>query len=922
MKSVFKIPIPGLEPRRHAARAGTHRVLCFPQDGRAPCFYGADSLETLTDLLGMDPSTHVLVGARIERSRRSFPAAWVLPDSYPYVLEQPHHWDHFVANEIAVGEVTTEAVSLGVWVVQRAAPYKKVDRVSISCTTIYRAHDGQAWGYPVLSTGLGGLQAICDLAATVYGRQHTFVTGSRKFYGESTPRHTVEVEFAGGAVTECPPFARHESADAPAVVHPIQTADRLALTAISAEKSREIKDRWYSVCGNNFWELQAETTSYGLCYDRFSDGLQLTVTLGNSDELLAPGRIVPMAFPEVPGTWNPESFNVSWMMAFPSINQGGRAYRVFLEEIKEDMAFLEDDSYLLKERVAVLDNVVAEVEQACAAETVPSLPDIDALKVPLWPQQAHTLSLMLRREEPACSLERLLSTALHTSTDGKWEILGKYMSVQTRVPPRTTQCFETGMVDSFLMPTGSPGQWHGGVLVAPMGFGKTVLAFGLVAASERTGPTLVVAPPAVVGQWESMCRAMTSLRCMIYTKANAAAATRFATSDIVVTSYRMVEAAGDVRLLGQRWARVIYDESHVLKSHLLDSYKSLQTDVVWCMTATPYDLKHPDIWTQMEVLPSPYGISRHDFKKLLLVAPSRVATTWRESSETVACPMPDAVRAALDAADQAIQDGGWASDSALADGVRRRVVGGSLTFSVRPRFVDDENAAGPSRKRPMPETMYEDDQCALCLSDYDCPATLACGHVFCKLCIEPVLAGPVRLRKCPLCRAPASRHELWSVTDVQEHRHATGDPAEEQAPAPAAAAAFVPYRAQKACSLVHASAPDDKFLIFSQYDSTLQALRCELRERDIGFRVLSGRVAPAARGKAVEDFFNLPDCKVLVLSLGFANAGLNLTAANRIIFCEPPKSDRHRAQAVGRACRPPQSRDVLVTTLADPSTGL
>ena len=43
--------------------------------------------------------------------------------------------------------------------------------------------------------------------------------------------------------------------------------------------------------------------------------------------------------------------------------------------------------------------------------------------------------------------------------------------------------------------------------------------------------------------------------------------------------------------------------------------------------------------------------------------------------------------------------------------------------------------------------------------------------------------------------------------------------------------------------------------------------------------------------------------------------------ANRIIFCEPPKSDRHRAQAVGRACRPPQTREVRITTLADPSTG-
>jgi hypothetical protein len=69
-----------------------------------------------------------------------------------------------------------------------------------------------------------------------------------------------------------------------------------------------------------------------------------------------------------------------------------------------------------------------------------------------------------------------------------------------------------------------------------------------------------------------------------------------------------------------------------------------------------------------------------------------------------------------------------------------------------------------------------------------------------------------------------------------------------------------------------------------------------------------------AISQAVEDFNTVDDCSVFLLHAGTAAAGLTLTAARHVILLEPFISAAEEAQAMNRAHRIGQRREVSVTT--------
>ncbi len=106
---------------------------------------------------------------------------------------------------------------------------------------------------------------------------------------------------------------------------------------------------------------------------------------------------------------------------------------------------------------------------------------------------------------------------------------------------------------------------------------------------------------------------------------------------------------------------------------------------------------------------------------------------------------------------------------------------------------------------------------------------------------------------------------------------------------------------------------DEKTIIFSQWTGLLDMIECRIKYAlNLRFCRYTGKMSRNARDEAVRDFVENPRNKVMLVSLRAGNAGLNLTAASRIIICDPFWNPFIEMQAVDRAHRIGQQREVKV----------
>jgi superfamily II DNA or RNA helicase len=100
-----------------------------------------------------------------------------------------------------------------------------------------------------------------------------------------------------------------------------------------------------------------------------------------------------------------------------------------------------------------------------------------------------------------------------------------------------------------------------------------------------------------------------------------------------------------------------------------------------------------------------------------------------------------------------------------------------------------------------------------------------------------------------------------------------------------------------------------KALVFSQFTSLLAIVRDLLDKRQVPYEYLDG--ATRDRQQCVEKFQNDPDCRLFLISLKAGGLGLNLTAAEYVFLLDPWWNPAVEAQAVDRAHRIGQTRQVF-----------
>lgn len=114
---------------------------------------------------------------------------------------------------------------------------------------------------------------------------------------------------------------------------------------------------------------------------------------------------------------------------------------------------------------------------------------------------------------------------------------------------------------------------------------------------------------------------------------------------------------------------------------------------------------------------------------------------------------------------------------------------------------------------------------------------------------------------------------------------------------------------------IRSNRPGEKTIVFSQFTSFLDLVEIPLSEYGIRFLRYDGSLAPEQRNNALVKFEEDGAYNVILVSLKAGNVGLNLTCANHVILSEPFYNPYVEDQAIDRAHRIGQQREVFVHRL-------
>lgn len=148
----------------------------------------------------------------------------------------------------------------------------------------------------------------------------------------------------------------------------------------------------------------------------------------------------------------------------------------------------------------------------------------------------------------------------------------------------------------------------GGILADDMGLGKTIQLLALAAADPpEAGPTLLVCPMSLVGNWQrEAAKFAPDLRVHVHHGAERARGAAFpaavAQADLVITTYALV--ARDVTALQAiDWHRIVVDEAQAIKNaatRQAAAVRAVPARHRVAMTGTPVENRLADLWSLME----------------------------------------------------------------------------------------------------------------------------------------------------------------------------------------------------------------------------------------------------------------------------------------------------------------------------------
>jgi hypothetical protein len=147
----------------------------------------------------------------------------------------------------------------------------------------------------------------------------------------------------------------------------------------------------------------------------------------------------------------------------------------------------------------------------------------------------------------------------------------------------------------------------GGCLALDMGLGKTPTVLAHIARTTGDRTALVIAPPAVVGNWAAEAARFTpDLKVVVHHGATRASADQLdaevAGADVVITTYGT--AVRDIEALAQHtWDRVVLDEAQAIKNPANETAQQLRripARMRLALTGTPIENGLGDLWAILD----------------------------------------------------------------------------------------------------------------------------------------------------------------------------------------------------------------------------------------------------------------------------------------------------------------------------------
>ncbi len=406
----------------------------------------------------------------------------------------------------------------------------------------------------------------------------------------------------------------------------------------------------------------------------------------------------------------------------------------------------------------------------------------------------------------------------------------------------------------------------GGCLAMDMGLGKTPTVLAHLLETRGEGPSLVVAPPAVLGNWAAeAARFAPELRVRVHhgiARATAAElAKEVAGADVILTTY--ATAVRDVEALaGVEWHRVVVDEAQTIKNPASETAKQLRRVPArsrLALTGTPIENGLGDLWSIL------------DFTNPGLVGPRPVFVEQLSKAESGTRPGEAALRA----------------------------LNGLLVFR--------RSKAEPEIAAELPDKIDELDHCGMT------PEQIGLYQAVLDRLVPAGAAVPVG--EDPSARKGQVLAAITALKQICDHPaaylHDDNEPLDGRS-----------GKLTRLDELLDAIfAAGERVLIFTHFASWGEKLATYLSARNrLPVRCYHGGLTRPVRDRLVDEFQKGTGPGALVLSIKAGGSGLNLTAASHVVLYDRWWNPAVEDQARDRAWRIGQKNAVVSHRLVCPGT--
>ncbi|MBI2706079.1 MAG: hypothetical protein HYX32_12430 [Actinobacteria bacterium] len=399
----------------------------------------------------------------------------------------------------------------------------------------------------------------------------------------------------------------------------------------------------------------------------------------------------------------------------------------------------------------------------------------------------------------------------------------------------------------------------GGCLALDMGLGKTPTMLAHLLECKGSGPSLVIAPPAVVGNWFAEAARFTpDLRVVVHHGASRATHDEIADevrgSDVILTTYgtavRDLDALSDIE-----WSKIVLDEAQAIKNPSSDTAQQLRhlpARMRIALTGTPIENGLGDLWAIL------------DFTNPGLVGERSKFITVLSEDRDIRQEAEDAMR----------------------------TLNGVLVFR--------RTKAEPIIAEELPDRIDELDHCSMT------PEQIGL--------YEAVLD---RLVLRVDGEKPAKGQVLAAITALKQICNHPANYTGDDEPLESRSGKLA--RLDEIIEAVYAAG--ERVVVFTQYAEWGVKLAEHLTERTkTPVACYHGGLTRTVRDAIINDFQAREGPGVLVLSLKAGGTGLNLTAANHVVLYDRWWNPAVEDQARDRAWRLGQTRTVIYHQLVCPGT--